>query len=64
MTFFDLKMMVKSGLHFFFQILRAPLELLLHSAKKSAQNDWIGQLAGISEGAPRISKWIILDREY
>ena len=40
MTMFGLKMMVKSGPDFFFiyfEILRAPSELLLPSAKKSAQ---------------------------
>jgi hypothetical protein len=46
MTSFGLKMMVKSVLEFFYlEILDAPSELLLPSAKKSAQNGWIG-LAG------------------
>ena len=34
---FELKMMGKSGLDFFFEILLAPLQLLLHSAKKLPQ---------------------------
>ena len=43
---FDLKMMVKSGLEFFyFEIHQAPSELLLPSAKISAQNGWIGLAA-------------------
>ena len=38
-TIFGLKLMVKSGLDFFyFEILRAPSELLLPSAKQSAEN--------------------------
>jgi hypothetical protein len=38
MPIFVLKMMIKSGLEFFyFEIERAPSELLLPSAKKSAQ---------------------------
>ena len=40
---FKLKMMVKSGLEFFyFEILIAPSDLLLPSSKKSAQKGWIG----------------------
>ena len=43
---FYFKMMVKSGLFFFyFEIQRAPSELLLPNAKKSAQKGWI-DLAG------------------
>ena len=43
MTIFGLKMTVKSGLDFFFfEILRAPSELLVPSAEKAAQKDWIG----------------------
>ena len=43
---FGLKMMVKSGLEFFyFENYRAPSELLLPSAKISAQNGWIGLAA-------------------
>ena len=43
---FDLKMMVKSGLDFFyFEIHRAPSEFLLPSAKISAQNGRIGLAA-------------------
>ena len=34
---FDLKMMMKSGIDFFFEIHKAPLELLLPVQKKSAQ---------------------------
>ena len=46
--------MVKSGLEFFyFEIEQAPSELLLPSAKNL---NWPGRLAGISEGARRISK--------
>ena len=46
MTIFGLKMMVKSGLEkIIFEIPRAPSELLLPSAEKSAQKGWIG-LAG------------------
>ena len=37
LTFSSLKMMLKSGLEFSFEIDRAPSELLLPSAKKSAQ---------------------------
>ena len=48
-------MMVKSGLEFYLEIERAPSELLLPSAKKSAQN-WPGRLAGNYEGARSISK--------
>ena len=45
-TNFGLKMMVKSGLEFFFfEIPRAPSELLLPSAEKSAQKGQI-RLAG------------------
>ena len=36
LTFFCLKIMVKSGLELYFEIHRAPSELLLPSAKKSA----------------------------
>ena len=49
--------MVKSGLEFLFfyifEILRAPSELLLPSAKKvwPERLNWPGRLAGISEGA-------------
>ena len=40
-SLFGLKMMVKSGLEFFyFEILRAPSELLLPSAKKNAHIGW------------------------
>jgi hypothetical protein len=52
-------MTVKSGLVFFyFEILLAPSELLLPSAKKSCLENlnWTGRLAGNSEGASRISK--------
>ena len=52
-------MMVKSGLVlFFFEILLAPLELLLSNAKKkvSGKAELAGRLADNSEGASRISK--------
>ena len=42
---FDLKMMMKSGMDFFFEIHQAPLELLLPSAKISDQNDQSGLAA-------------------
>ena len=46
MDIFELKMMVKSGLEFFyFEIHQAPSELLLPSAKISAQNGRIGLAA-------------------
>ena len=47
MSIFGLKMMVKSGLEkiMYFEIPRAPSELLLPSAEKSAQKGQIG-LAG------------------
>ena len=45
MTIFGLKVMVKSGLKIYFEIPRAPSELLLPSAEKSAQKGRIG-LAG------------------
>ena len=43
---------------FYFEIHRAPSELLLPSAKKICPErlNWPGRLAGISEGARRISK--------
>ena len=44
-TIFYLKMMVKSGLDFFFEMPPAPSELLLPSAKISAQNGRIGLAA-------------------
>ena len=37
LSFLSLKMMVKIGLEFYFEIHRAPSELLLPSAKKSAK---------------------------
>ena len=42
----------------YFEIPRAPSELLLPSAKKICPErlNWPGRLAGISEGAHRISK--------
>ena len=46
MTISGLKMMMKSGLEFFyFEIEQAPSELLLSIAKKSVKKGWIG-LAG------------------
>ena len=44
-TIFDFKMMVKSCLEFYFKIHQAPSELLLPSAKISAQNGRIGLAA-------------------
>ena len=44
-TIFCLKIMVKSGLDFLFRNHRAPSELLLPSAKISAQIGWIGLAA-------------------
>ena len=63
MIIFGLKMMMKSGLElFYFEILLAPSELLLPSAKVCPERlNWPGRLAGISEGASRISKLKILD---
>ena len=52
-------MMLKSGVNFFyFEIHRAPAELLLPSAKKiyPERLNWPGRFASISEGARRISK--------
>jgi hypothetical protein len=47
-------MTVKSGLvYFYFEILLAPSELLMPSAKKNCPErlNWPGRLAGNSEGA-------------
>ena len=44
-TIFYLRMMVKRGLDFYFEIHRAPSELLLPSAKIFAQNGRIGPAA-------------------
>ena len=55
---FELNMMVKSGLVFYFEILLTPSELLLPSTKKNCPErmNLPGRLAGNSEGARRISK--------
>ena len=47
-----------SGRFFYFEILQAPSQLLLPIAKRSCPEslNWPGRLAGISEGASRISK--------
>ena len=45
----------------YFEIPRAPSKLLLPIAEKSAQLNWPGWLAGISEGARGISKYFFLD---
>ena len=42
MNIFGLKMMVKSGLDFFFEIERAPSELLCPVQKNMAQKGWLG----------------------
>ena len=51
----------KSSINFYFEILWVPSELLLPSAKESAQKGWNSLagwgLTGISEGALRIPKW-------